>query len=265
VGLAVDDVDELAALIERVEPDSRSLGRAGPVDVRRWEDPSGARLVWGQREGEPVEFLPSFAALPSAHLRGISFVSDVVATADVVDDETGEQTTAMALEFEERRFLQGRRSPRSGAAALTALGIEVEVFDDDESFAASTASLLSEEDAVVPREPPAHVVAGGLPWPIRVSSESFFSYGVFAQDDAKASAHARLAGTVVQAATRTVTVTGQRFVAARVASVGFGATVCFPADQVTTTPRAGNIIHGTVFLVGSIEVPAPRRRWPFGR
>jgi hypothetical protein len=45
--LAVDGEAELASLIADIEPDSRSLGRAGGVDVRRREDPSEARLAYG--------------------------------------------------------------------------------------------------------------------------------------------------------------------------------------------------------------------------
>lgn len=251
-------------LLHDVGPDSRSLGRVGGVDVRRWEDPSGARLVYDLRRGKVTGFLPSFAAVPGARLAGIRFAADEVATAGVIDGD-GEQVTGMTLELEQHLLLRTRGAPTSGRAAIVALGVDVAVFDDAAAFEGSPASLMSDKD-LDPDDPPARYIELGLAWPPRMAAESFMSYGMFAPDD-EATAHARLAGTVIESDTRTVIQTGQRFVAARVTSVGFEATVCFPAGETTLPPRPGNIIHGTVFLVGDLDLPptAPHRRSRLGR
>jgi hypothetical protein len=261
VGLAVDDEAALETLLRDVEPDSRSLGQVGGVKVRRWEDPSGARLVYSMRRGEITEFLPSFAARPGARLGEIRFVSDEVAAATIVDED-GEQVTGMTIELEQHRLLRARGATRSGRAAIIALGVDVAVFDDAAAFSESPASLLGDR-GLQPPDPPAEYAEHGLEWPPRVAAESFMSYGMFAQGE-EATAHARLSGTVIEAEARTVARTGQRFVAARVASFGFEATVCFPADDTAEPAQPGNVIHGTVFLVGDMDLPfsvARRRSW----
>jgi hypothetical protein len=83
-----------------------------------------------------------------------------------------------------------------------------------------------------------------------MAAESFISYGVFNDGDS-AQAYARLNGVVLTADVRTVTATGQRFVASRVRSAGFQADVCLPADERTVAPPPGSVIDGTVFLVVS--------------
>lgn len=262
VGLAVDDEAAIDELLRDVDPDARSLGRVGGVEVRRWEDPSGARLVYGLRHGEVTDFLPSFAAVPGAQLAGIRFVADEVVAAGIVDEE-GEQMTGMTLELEQHRLLRARGAPTSGRAAIVALGVDVAVFDDAVVFGESPASLLSDRDLDAD-DPPAHHVELGFTWPPRVAAESFMSFGVLAPEEEEVTAHARLAGTVVEADVRTVVQTGQRFIAARVATVGFETTVCFPAGETAEPPRPGNVIHGTVFLVGDLDLPpvtARQRSW----
>jgi hypothetical protein len=141
------------------------------------------------------------------------------------------------------------------------------VFDDAAAFAASPASLLSPDDQA-DEPPPAHYVEQGWAWPPRIAAESFISYGVFAPPE-EATPHARLADTVVAAATRRVVLTGLQFVHAVVRTVGFDAHACFPSD--TSTAPLGAIIHGTVYLVGSLPGAAPsapppqQRSWSLRR
>jgi len=80
--------------------------------------------------------------------------------------------TALALELEERRLLQASPSPIDGRAAITALGVDVEVFGSAEQFAESEASLLSPRGESE-SEPPAHYAKNGWTWPPRVGHESF--------------------------------------------------------------------------------------------
>jgi hypothetical protein len=165
--------------------------------------------------------------------------------ADVVDED-GELLTRLAAEFEQRRFLPAE--PVEGHASLVALGVDVTVHASADAFAASDASLVGDSPA---GEAPAHFVENGWPWPPRMAAESFISYGAFGTGDA-ANAYARLNGVVLTADIRTVALTGQRFMAARVRSTGFEAAVCLPADERTVAPATGAVIAGTVFLVGSL-------------
>ena len=265
VGLAVADDVGLTALIEEVLPAASTVGETDGGSVLRWQDPSGSRLVFEVRGSEVVDFLPSFASAPGARLGSVSFLSDDVASASVLGDD-GEQLTVVTLELEERRLL-ARSAPVTGDAAITALGVDVAVFASPEEFAASDDSLLS-ADGDGETEPPAHFVEHGWTWPPRVGHESFISYGAFASPD-EASAYARLAGSVLTARRHHVELTGQSFVEARVRTVGFEAHVCFPAAPDAGIPAPGSVIHGSVFLVGSIAAPtttsSPRRRRLFRR
>src|SRR3954464_7036337 len=65
-------------------------------------------------------------------------------------------------------------------------------------------------------------------------------------EPARAQPYARLDGTVLHAQRKTVVVTGQEFVAARVRTAGFGVDVCLPADGARPLPPAGGVIAGTV-------------------
>lgn len=248
IGLAVADHDELARLAAAVLPDAVFIGRGGRVDVLRWEDPSGARLILGLREQEIIDLLPSFAGRPGARLANIRPSGREVVFADVIDED-GEQCTAMATELEQRRQLPDTSGLGDGLTSVVALGTDVSVHADADAFAASDASLLGSPDEA--REPPAHFVERGWRWPPRVAAESFFSYGVFASKG-EPQAYARLAGTVVHAERRTVRQTGQGFTVARVRTTGFEVDLCMAATEHPHPPAPGSIIAGTVFLVASL-------------
>jgi hypothetical protein len=131
------------------------------------------------------------------------------------------------------------------------------VHTDEDAFAASDTSLMS--PGAEPGDPPAHVVESGMPWPPRMATESFFSYGVFGPRE-QAQAYAPSNGTVLHAEQRTVTATGQSFIAARVRTVGFETDLCLPLTVDGDIPQPGNIIGGDVFLVASVPSligPAP--------
>jgi hypothetical protein len=258
VGLHVEDVDDLERLLGRVLPIAVEIGRVGDVVVWRWQDASGSRLTLSTRGPELLDVLPSFAANSGAALSSMEFLADGVASAAVLD-ENGEQLTAMTLELEGHRLFEAEGAPTAGDTAITALGVEVEVYASADEFIMSDASLLSPPSN--DDEPPANVAELVMQWPPRVGPNSFLSYGIWG-DPAAATAHARLAGIVLDARSHTVELTGRSFIEARVRSV-FDAHVCFPADELEL-PLAGNVVHGTVFLVGSMALPiapAGRRRW----
>jgi hypothetical protein len=79
------------------------------------------------------------------------------------------------------------------------------------------------------------------------------SHGLFA-DAAQARSYARLAGPVLHADRRTVSVTGQHFTVARVHTNGFDTDICLAAADHPAIPEPGNIIAGTVFLVAALDL-----------
>ncbi|MDQ1304469.1 MAG: hypothetical protein QG671_296 [Actinomycetota bacterium] len=261
VGLRVRDQDGFTELVGDALRSAQPLGSRDGVDVVRWQDAGGARLVFGLRGGKVLDLLPSFAAEPGAQLSGLVMATDEVATAAVVD-ESGEQLTSLALEPEQRRLLPADQV--HCAATVIALGVEVGVFSDADAFGASAASLLSERDSG--SEPPADYIANGWTWPPRMAAESFISYGVFGAST-DATAHAQIAGTVLAASLRRTMLTGQEFITARVRTAGFETDVCLSAHEHQEVPIPGQVIAGTVFLVGDLawasdaEAPARRRHF----
>lgn len=249
VGLEVEDEAALLELVRGVSDEATGVGQVGPVDVWRWEDPSGARLTLELAGNELVGVVPSFAGAPGATLTDVAPLNEHVARATVVDGD-GEQTTALAAEFELRRALPDVAAP-SGPATVVALGVEVTVHASAAEYDASDASLMSQESAT--QDPPEGWVEGGLPWPQRFAAESFVSYGVFG-DPAEAGSGARLAGTVLHAERRTVARTGQEFTIARVRTAGFEADVCLAASEHPAPPAPRSIISGLVVLVVSMPV-----------
>jgi hypothetical protein len=262
LGLGVENTDELRRLVSDVLPRSISLGVVGNIDIRRWEDPSGVRLVFGVNENDMPDLLPSFAGNATAKLAGVSALSPDVTAADVMED--GEVVTRIALELEERRFLDPTAPAPSGRASVVALGRAVTLYQDEESFADSPDSLVASDDGKS-REPPAHYVERGWKWPPRMAAESFISSGLFGSP----SAEARLYGTVLSAEHRTVVQTGNAIDVLVTRTAGFEATVCVPGGSLGFQPKPGNILGGLVYLVGSMPsigplnaVPVPSRKSP---
>lgn len=258
VGLAFDNRDDVQRLIADALGRADVLGHSGDLTVHRWQDPSGARIVVATRGRQVVEFLPSYAGTPGPVLANVRNANDQVTVADVVDD--GEKIGAFTAEFEQRRLLPP--TPLGGLATVVALGVEVAVHADADAFATSDDSLLSPRSSGEPDEPPAHYVEQGWPWPPRMAANSFISYGLFGARE-NAEAYARLNGTVLHAARKTVVATGQQFIAARVHCGVFETDVCLPAHAGTVDPAPGNVIAGTVFLVASLPQLPPQRKRGF--
>lgn len=282
VGLGVQDHEDLGNLVQAALATSQPLARLAQGELRRWQDPSGARLILTlDEDGQVTDLLPSYAGQPGARLLSCQPANDHVCVAGVVDG-SGEQVSTIAFAPEQQRQLMELGSPVSGDVAVTALGVDVTVHPDADSYSASDASLL-EPAGSTPQEAPAEYVLHGWAWPPRMAPESFVSHGA-AGDPSKADAHARVAGTVLGAEQRTVSISGQGFVVARVRTSGFELDMCLAATE-HQPPVPGSVVSGTVFLVGSLEglLPEPdltpayavsearpvgsrakRRRW-FGR
>jgi hypothetical protein len=261
VGLGVADGDALSTLVQQVWPAMEEKGMAGGATSLRWTDPSGARLSVGvTAEGELADLVPSYAGVPGVRLSGLTLADDHgTATADVVDAE-GELCTRLACDLEQWRALVGAAESAAGLATVTALGLDVTVHADEAAFAASDASVMGDPAAPRPDD-----LDPGSPWPLRQAAESFLPYGLFGDT---AHPHAGVAGRVARSETRVVEQTGQTFHAVRLSSLGMELDLCLAATDHPTPPTPGNIVHGTVYLVASLEElwtpPAAeprRRRW----
>ena len=249
VGLAVEDEIGVQALIQAVGRRATPFARTGRVKLLRWEDPSGARVMIGLKGRELVDFIPSLASDPVTRLAEIRAVNAQVATAAVVDSD-GDQLTSLGIELEQRALLAGEPLD-AGPAAVVSLGLEVSVHADAAAFGASPASLL---------DPNAE---HGTTPPRRVAAESFIPSGLFNAPE-EVNAYAQLAGVVLHADRRTTEHTGQSFIVARVRTAGFETDTCLSAGEHATVPESGEIIAGTVLLVGSVPVLEARsggRRW----
>lgn len=252
LGLGVDSPEAFADLVERIGPHTALVG-AGPNDVEllRWQDPSGARLLLTRGKRGITRVTPSYAGERVVQLSDIHRESDETALADVL--ENGDTVTRLAIELEELPLLGDAK--HAGAANIVALAPDAQFFPNPEAFAASDASRLA-TDTPGPR--PEHYEPD-WPWPPRMADESFIPTGLFGTDDVQPLA--LLNGTVRYAERRTTMLTGQDFVVARLQTAGFQADLCLPAT--TPIPLPGAVVSTTAFLTGSLDITfaQPRRRW----
>jgi hypothetical protein len=93
LGLFASERDDFDALVAAARAQASFIGRQGSVEVFRWQDASGVRLVLGFDGGELSTFLPSFAGTSTTRLANVRGLNDEVFKADVVDD-AGEQLTS---------------------------------------------------------------------------------------------------------------------------------------------------------------------------
>jgi hypothetical protein len=229
LGLAVDDVDAFAALLDEVIPTGTATRQEDGSVLYDWRDPSGARLtVTTDRAGDLADVTPSYAGEPGVVLGGLVPLHGAVVAADVLED--GEVVTRMAVEV-----LPPSPVPDTGRAAVTAFGLEVTLHASAEAYDASDAS-------------------GSF------AGESFVSYSLFG-DAAEPEPVAWMAGEVLAARTVTVDATGQDFHAVRVRCLGMELDVCLAAVEHPAPPEPGGVVAGTVYLVADVERPTRRRRW----
>jgi hypothetical protein len=254
VGLGVDDAAGLGDLLAELIPTSTASRQPDGSALYVWRDESGARLtIRTDRSGAIADATPSYDGQPGADLAGLRGLHHAVVAADVMVD--GEVATRMAVEV-----LGPDPVPDAGHAVVTGFGIEVTLHGSAAEFAASPASLLRPEAAAAPR--PADL-PDDVGWPPRLAAESFFSDGLVG-DPSTAEPLALLTGTVLAGRTATVAVTGQRFHAVRVRTVGMEIDVCLAAEDHPAAPEPGAVVAGVVYLVADVERTASRR-WLGGR
>ena len=261
LGLGVETEDEFTVLVDRALRQAVPIATAGEERLLRWQDPSGARLLFTMGAEGIRRLTPSLSADPGGHLTAVRKANEDVAIADVHQD--GDTVTRLSIELEEIPLLGD--GTYSGPANVVALGVAASVHEDAEAFGASDESILGDPDRKDEPRPENH--PDGHPWPPRLAGESFMAYGMFGPAD-ETTANAWLAGTVLRAERRTTQLTQQEFIVARVRTVGFEADVCLPGTAHLGAPGPGNVIAGEMFLVGSLQLDvrafaerARKKRW----
>ena len=247
IGMAVDDVDALDALVARLLPDARVVARAAGLQARRWIDPSGASVTMtlqqqdaaGDDDGEDggvlVDLVPSYVdAAGAGGVRvGVLVPHGATLAADLVDAE-GETITRVACDLAQS-IVAEVSAPRD--ARITALGLQVTVHDDADAFARSDESILGTPE---PGEAPK-----------RFATESLLSYGLFGDPDT-AEPRAFLSGTVLASVSHRTEVE-QEFHAVRISTVGGTMTLCLAAEEHPEPPTPGTVVAGICYLV--LDVP----------
>lgn len=244
IGLAVEEIDRLDSLVERLVPDATVVARSGDLQARRWTDRSGASLTMTVREtgddgGVLVDIVPSYVATASDDdddgilVGSLTGYGETLA-ADLVD-ATGETVARIACDLAQSIVAE---ISEPLAAHLTALGLEITVHADATAYAASDASILG--------------TPGPGTTPQRFATESLLAYGLFETAD-KAQPTAFLSGTVLTAQTHVNTETEQPFHTARLRTVGGIVTVCLAGAGHRDPPEPGNVISGICYLV--LDVP----------
>jgi hypothetical protein len=241
IGFPAERVEDLVPVVEMALPASRWLGRHAGVDVRRWEDPSGARLVMMLR-GRTVEgLLPSFAGTPGVGIGNVSRASNGTCMADVAGN--GESPMMrLSLELEEGPLL---RESVSGKASLVAFASAVKLHPTVAAFTAARESLIDPDQGDDDSATSPHA---------RMAAESFFPLGLFAAPD---DIHARaiLNGIVLYSRRLTNAATGVSFTVARVKCIGIELDVCLAEAEHPVVPTPGQVVGGDVFMVGSLATP----------
>jgi hypothetical protein len=249
LGLAVSDDAEFDVLLKHALLGLREIGTFGGVWVGRWQDDSGAALILGLRDGQIADFTFTCTGTRGGLLADCRLIGEAIAWAKVTD-AGGQQVTAMAFDTEQYRQLAALGQHVSGPARITALGVDVAVYPDEQAFAASPHSQAHPSPQTAP-PPPDY----DGPWPPRLAAESFISHAGLT-DRPQYQSRARLSGTVLDATRRVNGLTGQAFTIAAVRTAGFEASLCLAGNDHPDLPQPGNIISGLVDLSAAIDTPA---------
>lgn len=242
IGLATEDQAAFQALVLEADKRAQHEQIVRNVKVRRWEDESGAGVVlaWRGQERRPelVSFMPAYAALSEVRLAQAHPVREPITVANVLDAD-GTHVTALAAELEQYRHLVAQGQPVDGPARISAFGLSVRVYPDEDAFRAAP-------EGTAPEGTSDEAKNDDLSEPV-----AFTPFGAFAEP-AKAQPHARLTGTVLKAERRINRLTGQPFTVAITRTAGFEADVCLSGQEHPEIPAPGAIITGVVSLFVSL-------------
>lgn len=189
----------------------------------QYSDASGAQL--NILAVEPFATFAGFAADTRTYAH-ISMLNDVVALADIVDPH-GSTIASVTVNLAQGPLLVDGPTLTWQELAVTALGLDMQVFENMEAFHAANPG----ETVGTIASPGAEAVASGA---------------ASAPDAA-----ARLAARVLEAEYRVSELTGERFIHVSVDGA-FPFEVCLPDGEL---PERDNVLAGTAVLTGTIPTP----------
>lgn len=247
IGIGVTNQDEFGERVVSLISAGSARQIATKISEHVWTDPSGARLVAQVRDREIEFLLPCLAGTtPAVQVRDVRLLDGETAMLELLDGVDGELVCPIAVELEDRAVLasSGGRL-ENGSLVLAALAEDVTVHADAEAYFAS-----QDDDGP------------------KFAADHFIPSGTFSI--AEPSAHALLAGEVVEIETPVNTVTGTAFHRIRVRTIAaLELDVAIATTDLEQPPVPGNIVTGTFFLTGRLGLQATdpaenspkRRRW----
>jgi hypothetical protein len=250
IGFEVSTPDDLAALAERVVPHTQAI-RAPGGRYLRWAGDGGEEL-WLQvdRRGEIIGITPHFSGKSSVRVGLQGRVEQKHHTAlngafqgwaDPDDHESGRGAYPFVFDVPDAAAYDSLVLPCVVDAQIAAFAHDIAVYDSAEAYDAAQAEKA-----------------------IRYASRSFFPGGMLslAADAFGADAAAIFTGSVVEAASRTNSLTGQGFYWALVDTFGGTYDVVFDRSFGLPVPAAGAVLSGAFWLSGRLTSwPRRTRSW----
>jgi hypothetical protein len=257
IGIPIGSMEQFSQLVGALTAEAPRRKIGDGIYDHVWTDPSGARLV-SQTRGGGIDFaLPCLAGAGApAPVRNIRLIDPETAMLDLLDTVDGNMVCPLAVELEDRAVLAARGGTlHTGQLVLAALAEKITVHADADAYYASQ-----------PGDGP------------KFAADYLIPAGTFPPSQAPAdwapSAHAILAGEVLQARTRTTERTGGQFHWIRVRTIaGTELDIAANPEDLPDLPTPGNIASGTFFLTGNLglnladpidppaDAPAEKRRW----
>lgn len=192
-----------------------------------WTDASGARTVILMRGGSVQEMLPCLVAgAEPVKVRQAVMLDVEVAKVSLLTDD-GEDICPLLIELEDRALLSRVGKLDEGRLHLAALAEEIVVHTDADAYYAS-------QDGDGPKFAADHLIPAGMFGP-------------------EPRALAMLAAEVIDAHSRTNTVTGVPFHWLRVRGIcGIEFDVAVQHDLLAVVPEPGNVVSGSFFMTGCL-------------
>jgi hypothetical protein len=232
IGFVFPDKDAFAATVVELA----GAGTAHPVDEHHtdhvWTDASGARVVVLACDGSIQELLPCLdAAAAPIRVAHVEMLDDEVARADLLTED-GSDICPLLVEVEDRALLARLGKVAQGWLRLAGLAEEISVHADAEAYYAS-------QDGDGPGFSADHLIPAGMFGP-------------------EPRAHAILAAEVLDAESRTNTMTGTPFHWLRLRGIaGIEFDVAVSSGALDALPQVGNVVSGSFFMTGRLGLDYP--------
>lgn len=235
----------LAEISDRVRP----LNKAENLEVYRYDDRSGAAVVFDVVDGSIADLRQAFLSEATAEANWVELGAGFALAA--IKDTSGQVVARACVAMQDGLLHQPGRE-KSGQLHLSALAQRAEVYGDYASYAESeTAQIFAKaaNDGVD--------VGGGQGASEKETETAplpaFISMGAVAATSGQP-AHAGIvmAGKVLGAELHSNTMTGQNFWVARV-DAGFELDVCVAQNAIAGRLNKGNILAGEFALLGQAE------------